>query len=535
MESTKSINKIHLYENYGKLLKPDEIEKLSPHEVENKLSKKTVGSTIIGLVLVGSFITWFAYALRGYLRWYKYHKLGDHSMIKAGDPVPSLPDTTIVTVGIPLFIVSIMIEWILSILMGYYENYRLADTITSFSNGLLQQFVETFTNILGFYLGFQLLTGIPYRWIYENYGITRAFEGNVLGFIVMWFGRDFCYYWFHRAAHRSAFLWAVHSVHHSPNEFNYSVNLCQGAIQRITSVLFYAPLALFCPPELYQIIFPMEKIYGFMTHTRLVNNMYFISYFFVTPSTHRVHHAGAPSKYIDKNYGEMLTIWDRLFGTHQDEEEPIVYGHVHPIDTWNPIEVQLRVWKEIMKKTEKCTSFVDKILCFIMPPGWDPETRGEYPLSDTTPYSALKYDSHIPWFLSFYSFIWFVINIGTGIILVTFPSKIPNIVLYSLTLFIVYSLFTNGCLLDRNPRAVVYEIIKLLLMPLFVYLTLVNIDFGVPILQATFVLSLFSVLCIFIVIAHNGLFVKETELERSSRVWIREVGREFTSSLNKYK
>jgi sterol desaturase/sphingolipid hydroxylase (fatty acid hydroxylase superfamily) len=107
----------------------------------------------------------------------------------------------------------------------------------------------------------------------------------------------------------------------------FSVNLSQGAIQRITSAAFYAPLALFCPPELYIIIFPMEKIYGFFTHTRLVSKMHYISLFFVTPSTHRVHHAGAPSKYIDKNYGEMLTVWDRMFGTHEEEVEPVVFGH----------------------------------------------------------------------------------------------------------------------------------------------------------------------------------------------------------------
>lgn len=515
-----------------------EYEKKAPHELENPLAKKTWGATFIGCLLVGTFLTWFYYVYIGYMRWYQYHKLGDHSVIQDGEAPPTLPETGIVKVGIPLFIGSIFLEWILSLVLGYIENYRLADTMASFSNGLLQQIVDTLTNILGDALGYQLLTAIPYAWIYENYGLTRALEGNLIGFLVMWFGRDLGYYWFHRAAHRSAFMWAIHGVHHSPNEFNYSVNVCQGAIQRISSTVFYAPLALICPPELYLLIFPMEKIYGFMTHTRLVNKMYGISLFFVTPSTHRVHHAGAPSKYIDKNYGEMLTIWDRLFGTHIEEDEPIVFGHVHPLDTWNPMENQLRVWKEIWAKTKKCSSIVDKCLCFVMPPGWNPETRGEYPLSDTTPYSALKYDSQLPWFMCFYTFFWFVLTIGVGVLTVTFPSKIPPTLLYPVFAYIVLSLTAIGSLSDRSRYAVLLELVKLILTPFITYWALITLNielYGYPLERWVGAMALISISSIFIVLGHTNYFVPETQIQRDQRVWIREHGRKFTRECLKSK
>jgi sterol desaturase/sphingolipid hydroxylase (fatty acid hydroxylase superfamily) len=165
-------------------------------------------------------------------------------------------------------------------------------------------------------------------------------------------------------------MWAVHGVHHAPNEQNYSVNLSQGALQRVTEAAFYAPLALFFSPQLYVLVYPMEKIYGFFTHTRLLNKMYLLEGLVVTPSSHRVHHAGAPSKYIDRNYGEMLSIWDRMFGTWQEEQEAIVFGHVHPISSWDPIRAQTVVWRDIFHKASSCSSLIDKVRLSVWLVGW---------------------------------------------------------------------------------------------------------------------------------------------------------------------
>ena len=199
---------------------PRKLAKAQPHEVENPLAEKSWIATAFGVLQITAFLAWFYWAYTGYIRWYDYQH--GKIQLQAGEAVPVLPETGIVKVGIPLFLISILIEFVVSHLLGNRENYRAAETVSNFSNGLMQQMVEMWTTMIGEWFGLVLITAVPYRWIYDNFAITRALEGNWIGFVFMWFARDFGYYWFHRAAHRSAFMWAVHGVHHIPNEFNYS-------------------------------------------------------------------------------------------------------------------------------------------------------------------------------------------------------------------------------------------------------------------------------------------------------------------------
>lgn len=198
---------------------PKKLSEAPPEAVENKLAEKSWIATVFGLIQVSAFLAWFYWAYCGYMRWYSF-KQGT-LQLKPGEVEPTLPETGIVKVGIPLFLIAIFVEFVVSHLLGEHENYRAAETVSNFSNGLMQQMVEMWTTMLGEWFGLVLITAVPYKWIYENFAITNALEGNLLGFVFMWFARDFGYYWFHRAAHRSAFMWAVHGVHHIPNEFNY--------------------------------------------------------------------------------------------------------------------------------------------------------------------------------------------------------------------------------------------------------------------------------------------------------------------------
>lgn len=499
---------------------PTEVKDLSElvradyKRIDNPLAEPTWTATLVCLIGIAGFFYWVNWALQGYLAYEK----GDSA----------LPNTSIIDVGIPIFLGSIAIELTISLLSGK-EYYRLNDTVTAFSNGLFQQLFVITTTMLGEYVGLPLITAIPYAYIYEHYRILDL--SGWQGFLVMFFARDFCYYWFHRAAHRIAFLWAVHAVHHQPNEFNYSVNVSQGALQRVTSALFYAPLALFMNPALYLVLFPMEKVFGFLTHTKLVNKTMGLEYFFVTPSSHRVHHAGAPSKYIDKNYGEMLTIWDHLFGTFQEEEEPVVYGHVHPLDTFNPVRAQTRVWQEIASKAQTCASWKDKLLCFIMPPGWDPVSRGEYPLVDSHPYQALKYDSDLNGMMSIYVLCHFLVTLVSGIYLLqNFRSFGSVVQLYCGILYCAMSLTSYGLMYDRSSHSISFETCRLLItIPITLYVLPVSIWGTSPYVMQGIV----SVVVVSLVtlLLNQELFSwheVESDMERQERVWIFEHGRRFT-------
>ncbi|KAN0029067.1 hypothetical protein ACTFIV_010937 [Dictyostelium citrinum] len=532
-----------------KLLNKDsdvvELLNAKPNEIENPLGKVTIGASIFSFIQIVVFLSWFYWAYKKYMNWFENEELTRTSSL--------LPNTSIVKVGIPLFILSIILEYLIGLLAitdyNSKEQYRLSDTVASFSNGIIQQLIEMWTTLIGDMFGLVMITAIPYKWIYENYGLTTAFEGNWQGFLFMFLARDFCYYWFHRAAHRCAFMWAVHGVHHQPNSFSYHVNLSQGGIQRITSTVFYAPLALFCPPELYTIIFPMEKIYGFFTHTCLVGKSHWLlSLVFVTPSSHRVHHAGAPAKYIDKNYGEMLSIWDKLFGTHQDEEESIVFGHCQPIDSYEPIYSQFNGWYKIWKKSKSVKSAWRKFLCFIMPPGWDPITGKEIDLkssylNNSTPFNSLKYDSHLPnKLLNTYLLTWFILTLGLAIYLIRmynqFTSYLQMIILFS---YVIYSLFCFGSLSDLNSNSIYYDSIRLLITPFIFYNLQFSSSFAYSIFNNTklpqqsliIYISILSLISFLILLSHKNYFIIEKSSQKEKRVWIKDIGRDYTNKLNK--
>jgi hypothetical protein len=199
------------------------------------------------------------------------------------------------------------------------------------------------------------------------------------------------------------------------------------------------------------------------------------------------------------------------------------------------LEAQLVVWKGIGAKTKTTRNWIDKALCFVLPPGWDPVSGGEYPLVDSTPYSALKYDSSLPWTMTFYLLGWFIITLGLGILQVrTYHSfsLVANALLFA---NVFGGLCSLGALSDRNPRSVLFELLRLFHVPFVIYGvgTILDQD-RVLVMNATIVVSVLAVISSFILLAHGNIFVHESSDERAKRVWIREAGRTFTETLELY-
>jgi sterol desaturase/sphingolipid hydroxylase (fatty acid hydroxylase superfamily) len=161
------------------------------------------------------------------------------------------------------------------------------------------------------------------------------------------FVADFCYYWKHRGEHDLSVLWAQHSVHHSSAEFNLSTSLRLPWVGSYLNWPFFIPALLlgFSAP---QIIFGHQVVlaYQYLVHTEFVRKMGFFEAFLNTPSHHRVHHGRNP-EYLDKNYGGILIIWDKIFGTFQPETVPVLYGTVHPMLSKNPFVINYRPWVEL--------------------------------------------------------------------------------------------------------------------------------------------------------------------------------------------
>lgn len=250
-----------------------------------------------------------------------------------------LPHVDIIAYAIPGFFALIGLEVWLARRQGK-TLYRLNDSIADLSCGVVNQILGVFTTVL---------LVMAYVWTSRTFGIFD------LGFawwvwVLCFVGVDLGYYWAHRSYHHHNLLWGAHVPHHSSEEYNFTVALRQGAAEPLVSWVFYQPLALLgFPPVMFLTVSALNTLYQFLPHTQAVDRLpRWYEAVFNTPSHHRVHH-GCDPKYLDRNYGGMFIVWDKLFGTFQPEEEPPTFGTVEPLESWNPVWANLefpwKVWR----------------------------------------------------------------------------------------------------------------------------------------------------------------------------------------------
>ena len=200
---------------------------------------------------------------------------------------------------------------------------------------------------------------------------------------------DFCYYIFHRASHRINILVGSHVVHHQSEEYNLSVALRQSWLTRFYSWLFYIPLAfLGVPTEMFVGVMAIVIIYQFWIHTQYIDRLGFLEKILVTPSHHRVHHGKNP-EYVDKNYGAIFIIWDKLFQSFEEEKCPVVYGTIKSAQTWNPLWANFRYYKILWSRSKMYHEFLNKIKVWVFSPEWTPDKEA---LDNSEKIDHLKYD-----------------------------------------------------------------------------------------------------------------------------------------------
>ena len=266
--------------------------------------------------------------------------------------------------GIPLIIVLIIGEFIYSYIYKK-DYYKREDSLASL--GLLAGNVAI-----------SLLTKGSILLLYIYFYQFRLFTINdvlpiwavwTLTFIVI----DFVYYWYHRCSHRVRFLWAVHMNHHSSEEMNYVVSLRQAWFGPITKIPFFMFMPLLGFDPLITLVAGVAStLWGVLGHTQWINKLGPLEYILVTPSSHRVHH-GSNECYLDKNYGNFLIIWDRMFGTFAEEKEKVKYGIRENVKTFNPFKITFRVWFQIADDFSKSKTLKNKLLSIFGRPEWKPK------------------------------------------------------------------------------------------------------------------------------------------------------------------
>lgn len=385
-----------------------------------------------------------------------------------------------IALSIPVFFILIGIE------LGYavYKKlnyYRLNDSLANLSQGIGSQLVGIFLKTGTFY---------SYLYIFEHWRFY-TFPNSVWTWLLLFIGVDFFYYWFHRLSHEINALWAAHIVHHQSEEYNLTVALRQSWFQSGFAWIFYLPLAFAgFEPIMFLTVSAFNTLYQFWIHTRAIGNMGVLEWFLNTPSHHRVHHGSNP-KYIDKNHGGTLIIWDRMFGTFQKEEEEVVYGITKPLASWNPVWANFHYWVELVQSARMASGMRDKINQFIMPPGWFPEELGgmQYP-KEINLKSYHKYNPEYNRRFNGYILFHFLITLILASILLFTVEQMETGHLVLCCVLIISGLLSYGALMEGKSWSVKVEYFRFtywLFLPLifleqgfFIYLIMLNTLLVIP-------------------------------------------------------
>jgi alkylglycerol monooxygenase len=380
----------------------------------------------------------------------------------------------IITLATPVFFLLIGIELLVARLRGRAA-YASSDAVSSIGLGVISQIVGVFSKLLTF--------GI-YAWCVEHLALF-ALPANSLW---VWAGAlllyDFCYYWLHRCGHRVNILWAAHVVHHQSEHYNLSTALRQTGSGVLLGWLFYLPLALLgVPLQVFVVVALIDLLYQFWVHTEQIGRLGWYDRVFCSPSNHRAHHA-VNDRYLDRNYGGILIVWDRLFGTfvEEDDNDAPVYGTRSPLRSWNPLWANVEVYWSTAVDAWHARRWRDKLLLWFKPPGWRPADVIERFPKPAFTISTERYAPSLSKPMTIYTLLQFALLLGMATQFLGMAGKaaLPELLAYAA--YLVASLWVLGGLLESRPWATALELARTMLtasVPL-----LLQRWFGMPHLDA---------------------------------------------------
>lgn len=272
-------------------------------------------------------------------------------------------ETWLLIISLPVYAICIITEIMIGIRERRY-NYDWKDSAISVWLGIAGALLDISIK----FLTFGVLDWCNRHAVYKP---DLLLHYPLLAWFLVFIGQDFCFYWLHRSEHYSRVLWAVHSNHHSSEKYNFTVALRSSVLQPLYRFIYYIPVAFMGFDGLtIMFMYAVNQFYQFFLHTETIGKLpRWYEAVFVTPSHHRVHHA-SDVKYLDKNMGQVLIIWDKLFGTYQKEEESPRYGLTTNIKTYHPFKVIFHEWIKLYRDIVKPGPLLQKLKYIFMPPGW---------------------------------------------------------------------------------------------------------------------------------------------------------------------
>ena len=345
----------------------------------------------------------------------------------------------VIVYAIPVFILLMLAEFAFGLSRGR-NVYRLNDAVGSLSAGILSQVSGVF--LLALSLG-------VYALVQRHLALFALPAGDWRVWVAALIAYDFCYYWNHRIDHEVGLFWAAHVVHHQSDNFNLSTALRQTSTGSFLGWIFYLPMAVAgVPPAVFVGVGLIDLLYQFWIHTELVGKLGWFDFVFASPSNHRVHH-GINDRYLDKNYGGILILWDRLFGTFEEERERPVYGVRGGLGAFDPLSANVAYYRTMARLSWAADDWRDRLRVWFAPPGWVPANlriAGPQPGFDLT--AVETYDPPAAPLVSVVAFAALIGLVGaTALFLSEAPgwSWMTGLVVF---LAIAASLWAVGALLD---------------------------------------------------------------------------------------
>jgi sterol desaturase/sphingolipid hydroxylase (fatty acid hydroxylase superfamily) len=263
----------------------------------------------------------------------------------------------------PIFLLAFMLEYSAGKRKGKLAPFHWKEIIANLLLGSSYQIAEG--------IAWLLVTGSIFAWVYQY----RLFDMPVNAWtaVPIFVFVEFCYYWFHRSSHRIRWWWAAHVPHHSGETMNFTTAMRQSVLNAVVGIfVFYLPPVLLgVPPAVVMFMLAVDLSYQYFVHTESVGKLpAWFEYIFNTPSSHRVHHGRNP-QYIDKNYGGVLIIFDRMFGTFEPEVEKVDYGIPRQIRSYNFLVLNFHEFVDMLRDVMAPGPLSQRLKHLWMPPDWE--------------------------------------------------------------------------------------------------------------------------------------------------------------------
>lgn len=365
--------------------------------------------------------------------------------------------------AVPFFFLLMFLELAYGLLRRR-NTYRLNDTINSLSLGSLSRLQSLV--ILG-------VSGAIYEITVANLQLGQLPVDAAWVWVSCFVLYDLAYYWKHRLGHEVALFWGSHVAHHQSEDFNLGTALRQTSIE-FHGFLFYIPFfVLGYPAEILFTVVSLNLIYQFWVHTEHIPKISWLEWILVTPSNHRVHHA-RNDQYVDRNYGGVFIVWDRLFGSYQEEmqDDPVVYGLRKPLNSWNPLWANIHVYWRLFLDFIHTPGLANKFRLLVKRPGWQPAkqlTRCQ--LKARTVDLDSRFDPTVPLFVRYYTFAQFILTVALSLYLLISGDSLPYLACVLGVGFLAFSFYVHGCWMENKPMALGLELFRLAMLAAFVKLS----------------------------------------------------------------